>query len=303
MARLINPAPQWQRGGEPLVNGKATFFNSGTNTYKQTYKDSLMTIPNEINVPLTADGTLPNCFFDGTARMVVFDDNGQLFERDPVGDELGFINFDVWSATPIYAQFDITRGSDNAFYISKVNDNQGNDPISSPSQWTKISFLGYYNSTTSYGIGDIVLDDTGNLWKSLTSNNLDNLPSGDGGTNWIPAIDGVKIPEVANLTLKVDNLTTVIPQTVSGTLTANRTNELRDGGAFDLPLANSVSENETISISQPSRYVSNIPEVNASGADTITNVDGADADGKIRFSNSGSIEIKLTSDGVSNWSL
>ena len=298
MARLINPAPQWQRGGEPLVNGFATFFNSGTNTYKQTYKDSLLSIPNEIDVPLTADGTLPNCFFDGTARMVVFDDNGQLFERDPVGDELGFLNFDVYSATTVYSQYDIVRASNNEFYISKTNNNQNNDPLTSEASWERISFLGYYNSTTSYAANDVVVTIAGNLWKSLTAGNVSNNPEVDSGTNWIPAIDGSKIPEVITLEART---TTVVAFTGGGTLSAFRINELRDAGAYTLPAANSVDDGQIITITQPDRYVSFTPIVSASGADTITDSVGADT--SITFDNTQSVEIALTSNGVSNWSL
>jgi hypothetical protein len=98
------------------------------------------------------------------------------------------------------------------------------------------------------------------------------------------------------------DLAEVIPQTGGGVLTARRINELRDGDVgYTLPLANSVSANSTIIITQPDRYVSNEPVVTASGSDTITSGDGADT--SITFNQPSSISITLTSDGVSNWSL
>tara|TARA_R110000850_G_scaffold223401_1_gene349099 strand:- start:771 stop:3137 length:2367 start_codon:yes stop_codon:yes gene_type:complete len=92
---------------------------------------------------------------------------------------------------------------------------------------------------------------------------------------------------------------TVIPQTGGGTLTALRTNEIRDSGAYTLPLANAVLVNQTIIITLPSRYGASTPTVTRSGSDTITNIDGTDT--SITFA--GSAKLSLTSDGVSNWSL
>jgi hypothetical protein len=95
---------------------------------------------------------------------------------------------------------------------------------------------------------------------------------------------------------------TVVPQTGGGTLTAGRTNELRDGNTgYLIPLAASVPTNTTIEISQPDRYVANEPVATRSGSDTITDKDGTDT--SITFSNTSSIKISLTSDGVSDWSM
>ena len=93
----------------------------------------------------------------------------------------------------------------------------------------------------------------------------------------------------------------VIPQVGGGELTALRNNELQDSGFYTIPLASSVAANRTIAISQPDEFVINTPTVTASGSDTITDTDGSDT--SILFDNAQSIEITLTSDGVSNWRL
>ena len=96
-------------------------------------------------------------------------------------------------------------------------------------------------------------------------------------------------------------LTTVIPQTAGGTLTALRENELRDGSTYTLPLASSTLINQTILISLPDEYKTFTPLVNAGGGDTITY--SGIADTSILFNTGSSISITLTSDGVSNWGL
>ena len=96
-------------------------------------------------------------------------------------------------------------------------------------------------------------------------------------------------------------LTTVIPQTAGGTLTALRENELRDGSTYTLPLASSTLINQTIIISLTDEYKTFTPLVNAGGGDTITY--SGIADTSILFNTGSSISITLTSDGVSNWGL
>ena len=93
---------------------------------------------------------------------------------------------------------------------------------------------------------------------------------------------------------------TVIPQTVSGTLTAGgRINQIRDSGAFTLPLANSVPVNSILVVELPEEHATETPTVTASGADTVTK--GATVDTSYIFT--GAARLTLTSDGSSIWSL
>jgi hypothetical protein len=93
---------------------------------------------------------------------------------------------------------------------------------------------------------------------------------------------------------------TVIPHTVSGTLTAGGAiNQIRDSGTFTLPLANSVPADTYLVAELPKRYRASTPVINSDGDDTITDDDGPDD--SIGFV--GSAKLTLTSDGVSNWSL
>jgi len=293
MARFVSPITDMK------PNGYLLFFKSKTNTQLITYKDELESIQNTTNVHVLANGNVENVFYSGNAKVKYFDEFGQQYaERDPVGGEKQLGDFSDFDLVVSYDINDIVEGSDGEFYKSLSNGNIGNDPTITPTQWEQIKFLGVWNTNITYAIGDVVKTSTGNLWKALAAQ-AGNDPEADGGTNWIPAISGVKIPEVIALE---DRTTTVIPQTGGGLLTALRVNELRDGDTgFLLPLANSVSANQTITITQPDEYVANEPIVTRSGSDTITDSSGTDT--SITFDNTQSVELTLTSDGVSDWSL
>ena len=288
MPRFISPITDIK----PL--GSVSFFDANTNANKLTYKDELETIANLLTIPVDAGGNLPNIFFSGSASVVYLDQFGtQYAARNPVGEEVGVGNFTPWVNVITYSVGDITIGADGALYMSISDSNQGNDPTTSPSEWEEIRFIGVWDTNITYPIGTVVQTDNGDLWKSAAAQS-GNSPDSDDGTNWklAVAIDPVVDPIVAATN-------TVIPQTGGGLLTALRTNELQDAGAYTLPLANTVLVNQTITITLPSRYSASAPTVTRSGADTITNIDGADT--SITFA--GTAKLNLTSDGVSNWSL
>ena len=100
----------------------------------------------------------------------------------------------------------------------------------------------------------------------------------------------------------ITNVTTVVPQTGGGELTALRVNELRDGNTgYTLPLADSVSANQTITITLPDEFKDDEPVVTRAGSDTISYSNGTDT--SITFDALSSISITLTSDGTSDWGL
>jgi len=304
MARFTNPVPQYLDGaGNPLVNAKLTFFASGTTTEIITYADELETIPNANPILLGSDARVPNAWYSGSARVVLTADDlttgqcgVQIWDRDPVGGENDAGDFALWVTTIDYDLNDIVEGSDNKFYKSLANGNQGNDPTVSPSSWEQINFLGVYNANKSYSIGDVAQTTDGNTWASQINSNIGNDPSIDSGSNWLPAVSGVAVPEVATLETRT---TTVIPQTGGGALTALRVNELQDTDTYTLPLANSVLVNQFIDIELPDEFKTFEPIVSRSGSDTISYSGGTDT--SITFDDDSSISLRLTSDGVSDW--
>jgi len=308
MTRSINPVPQYfDNSGNIVVSGKMFFFKSETNSKLDTFSDNLNKNKNTNPVLLDSSGRMPPVFFDGSAKQIlkgsvlisgVLTADQQIWERDPVGAENVTGDFALYDNLIIYAVNDIVEGSDGKFYISISAANQGNDPVTpSPTKWSEIRFIGVYNASNTYIIGDVVQEANGSLWASKTNPNIGNTPSTDSGINWIPAITGAKIAEVTTIETRT---TTVIPQTGGGTLTALRENELRDANTYTLPLASSVLVNQTITISLPDEFSASQPTVQRAGSDTIT--DSAGTDTSILF-DSGSIEITLTSDAVSDWAL
>jgi|19_taG_2_1085344.scaffolds.fasta_scaffold47276_3 hypothetical protein len=94
----------------------------------------------------------------------------------------------------------------------------------------------------------------------------------------------------------------VLPYTVDGEFVAGGAiNQITDSGAFTIPLASSVMLGTILVAELPRRYGAFTPTASASGADEIIDESGADPDGVISWA--GPTQIKLTSDGVSAWSL
>ena len=182
-------------------NGSLRFFKSGTNSELITYKDESETpgLENPAVVPVLPNGNVQNVFYSGSAKVIYLDEFDQQYaERDPVGGEKELGDFTLWDAVVTYDLNDIVEGSDNKFYISLSNTNQGNDPVTTATKWSEVRFIGVWNTNKSYKIGDVVQTANGDLWKAVSINSTSN-PSIDDGTRWLPAINGAKIPEIIKL--------------------------------------------------------------------------------------------------------
>lgn len=200
MTRPANPAPQFfDDENNILVGGQMFYFRSGTSTPLMTYADNLENTLNTHPVILDSAGRLPNVFFTGSAKQVLRDANGvQIWERDPVGDQAAVGDFTPWLAAISYDVPDKVIASNNRVYQTLIDDNQGNDPTLNPGTntfWKEIGFLETYNTNITYVTGENTRTLDGNIWKSVITQSGNN-PSTDDGTNWLPSIDGSKIPEV-----------------------------------------------------------------------------------------------------------
>lgn len=300
MTRITNPVPQFLDGnGDPYGNGLMYFYEAGTNTFKNTFADSDETIANTNPVELDAAGRIPNVWFTGLARVVLKTaDDVQVWERDLVGSGDAFDNFSEWQSFVLYEQNDFVYRN-GLLYRSLIASNQGNDPALTPSSnvnWEEVRFVGTYNGAITYSAGDIVRTTTGSVWKSLVGNNSGNDPEKDSGTNWIPALDGAKVPEIIAI---ADRTTTAIALSGGGALTALRVNALTDSNTYTLPLASSVSANQFVDVELEDKFSAQQPTVQRSGSDLIewSGVDDTD----ILFDTGTSIAIRLYSDGVNRW--
>lgn len=214
MARFINPAPQYR----PF--SKLYFFKSGTNSQLVTYKDQFETIANPHPVLTDSEGKVPNIFFSGSAKLIVEDQNNvQYIERDPVGGEKELGDFTLWDQVVTYSLNDIVEGSDGEFYRSLANGNVGNDPTLTPTLWENIRFIGIWNENIVYKVGYVVQTVSGSLWKAITATSGNN-PELDDGVNWLPAVEGGKIPELATIS------TWNTPETNNFTMSANASRQI-----------------------------------------------------------------------------
>jgi hypothetical protein len=198
MARFGNPVTQYlDDAGNPLINGKLYFYESGTTTLKDTYSDVNLSIANPNPVLLSGSGRMPNVFFNGTARVVLTkNDDTQIWDRDPVGGEAEEGVFSPWNLLTVYNVPDIVVGSDGNFYISITNGNQNNDPTTSPSNWTQFRLVRVWNTNETYEANQIVEGSDGLLYTSTVGGNVGNDPTSD-SVNWKPSATA-NIEEIVN---------------------------------------------------------------------------------------------------------
>ena len=101
-------------------------------------------------------------------------------------------------------------------------------------------------------------------------------------------------------TINATAISTVLPQTVSGLLTAGgRVNQIRDSGAFTMPLANSVLADIVLVVELPKIHTAETPTLTRTGGDLFEDDNGTDTD----IAWVGAAKLTFTSDGVSKWSL
>lgn len=183
MARFGSLGSQYfDNAGDPLVNGKIRFYESGTTTDKTTYADAALTIPNTNPVILSAAGRQPNIFFNGTAKAILFtSDDVQIEVRDPVGEAGASGAFDAWDSAAIYNVNDIVEGTDGRFYVSITNGNQNNNPTTSAANWTAFDLLKTWNTNETYAANAPVIGSDGVVYTSIAGANQGNDPTSTTG--------------------------------------------------------------------------------------------------------------------------
>lgn len=189
MARLITLSAQYfLNDGTPNSGGLIAFFESGSTTQeKDTFSDINLSVANTNPLILDAFGRQSDVFFNGTARAIVMNSNGEVIDIiDPVGGGDTGGAFSDFNSITIYNIPDIVIASDDFFYKSITNGNQGNDPTNAtagPLNWEQIRFVGVFNLNQTYNIPDYVQASDGLIYLSLTDNNKGNDPVTD-TTNW-----------------------------------------------------------------------------------------------------------------------
>lgn len=198
MSRFVNPQPQYFSDlGLPLSEGNLYFYITGTSTPLDTYSDPTLSIPNDNPVPLDAAGRPENdIFLQGVYKVILRDLDGNLiWEKDPVGGDVGSrLAFANWQAAVTYSINNVVTGSDGNYYVSLVNNNLNNDPVSSPASWERVEFIRYWNTNVTYAAGDIVQDASGFLWRSLQGTNAGNTPADN---QWWSGVSDIRLYNAA----------------------------------------------------------------------------------------------------------
>jgi hypothetical protein len=160
--------------GNPVVNGKIYFYETGTTTLKNTYADINYTIANTNPVILTAAGRQPNIFFAGVAKAILTTNAGtQILVRDPVGVTTSAFG-DPWVSSKTYGANEVVQGSNGQFYTSLVSSNLNNNPVTSTGSWTFLYSV-EWSAGTTYTVGSVVTYQT-IVYQSILSANTNQNP-------------------------------------------------------------------------------------------------------------------------------
>lgn len=200
MALYSNAFSQYLDGnGDPLPGSKLDFFENGTTTPKDTFTTAALTVSNSNPVITDSDGRVPAIFLDGvyTARLSTAADV-IIATQDNVGETVEG-QLELWQNDQTYSIPELVTGSDDRFYRSLTDSNQGNDPTTSATNWEEIEFERIFNTNVTYSIGDRSIGSDGKIYLSLTNSNLGNDPTGD-IVNWGPAITNFPTQSSGNST-------------------------------------------------------------------------------------------------------
>jgi hypothetical protein len=211
----------WER--DPVTSDEASSFGDAWDSVSIYNKNDVVTLGDILYVSIIDNNQNSNPASDNTAwtqfdlvkrwntnetyktRDPVIGTDGQMYTslsninlgNDPVGD--GGINWNPiggGSAAGVFADWDasisyaiggnsVITGSDGNYYQSIAASNLNNDPVSSPTFWTRVNFTKIWNTNETYKIDDLVTGSDSQLYQAVISNNA-NDPVSDDGTNWLP---------------------------------------------------------------------------------------------------------------------
>lgn len=140
--RLTNPFSRYFTDNAALLSGgKLNFFeDDGGTTPKNTFSDNALLVANANPVILSSSGVMPDIFLDGAYRVTLENKDGvQLDEADNVNaGDASTTPYALWAADITYdsGREVIVTASDDKYYYSTSSSNLGNDPISSPGDWS-----------------------------------------------------------------------------------------------------------------------------------------------------------------------
>jgi hypothetical protein len=140
LERFFNPQMRvFDLNIKSLPGARLYFFRAGSTTPKVTYADKQGTIPNTNPVIASPAGIFPPVFLDGLYRVELRSSANIVqpgWPIDNVGQDNPVVPYASWSEIITYAEFErVTDPLTGIAYRSKIDNNLGNIPASSPSEW------------------------------------------------------------------------------------------------------------------------------------------------------------------------
>ena len=216
MSRYVSPVFEINDiNGAPQVGAKLVFYTPGTTNVKTIYSDSGFTTPrtNPVTAVSSDAGAIyPDVFLDGLYDVYQqdasgtpdTDDGAAIWDRPNVGD-VSTGAFELWLNDTTYSIPEIVLGSDDEYYRSLVDANQGNDPTTSATNWEQLQLGRVWNTNITYAIGDSVYGSDGHLYVARVSQS-GNDPTTD-LVNWNGAIPHDTVASAVNTLAVTDSAT------------------------------------------------------------------------------------------------
>ena len=186
MPRFTLSPQLFDNSAEVLASGKIYFYETGTNTLKNTFSDNAEATANANPVVLDSAGRLPDVFYTGSARVVIKDSDDVQLEvidpwipPDPTG---GTKAFDTWDASVTYGADELAMGSDTKLYRSIAGSNLNNNPVSTSGFWSEANVVYLYDATRTFKENELCLSGDV-IYRSIAGSNQANTPASS-PTQW-----------------------------------------------------------------------------------------------------------------------
>lgn len=146
-ASVISPYQKfWNVDGlRPLAGGKVEFRINGTSGRIATYVEPDMKVPQRNPYQLDASGRLRgDVRFRGAATLVIMDIDGSVID---IWDDVSCFDdaslFSPWDRNISYGRGgqNVVTGSDGNYYLSRIEDNFNNDPVTNVQSWQLVFFF------------------------------------------------------------------------------------------------------------------------------------------------------------------
>lgn len=125
----------------PLPGARLYFFDNNTTTPKAVYQDKQGSLAHTNPVIADSTGAFPQIFLDGLYSVELRSNKNIVQPGWPInniGQDTPVVPFGPWNEINTYNTGEVVTAPNGNWYRSITDNNLGNDPISSPSEWEVI---------------------------------------------------------------------------------------------------------------------------------------------------------------------